>query len=168
MTEESVKIVLEAEYKLLCLCDAFKAAFDKHAEDSGATTIPSKSGLIYYPFSQTVIVNNCLFVNENIAEFYFNFKMSIFGQVIPSPTSNSRPLPHLYFIATPLLPCGPVDPKVEKFTGNGEIGQASDHMTKAIHAFAHFSAVYTQNNLLICDLQGMHIPNSPIHIVRFI
>ena len=45
MTKESVKIVLEAEYKLLCLCDAFKAAFDKHAEDSGATTIPSKSGL---------------------------------------------------------------------------------------------------------------------------
>jgi len=74
--------------------------------------------------------------------------------------SNSRPLPHLYFIATPLLPCGPVDPKVEKFTGNGDIGPASDHMTKAIHAFAHFSAVYTQNNLLICDLQGMHIPNS--------
>ena len=68
--------------------------------------------------------------------------MSIFGQVIPSPTSNSRPLPHLYFIATPLLPCGPVDPKVEKFTGNGDIGPASDHMTKAIHAFAHFSAIY--------------------------
>ncbi|KAF8804287.1 hypothetical protein BYT27DRAFT_7225417 [Phlegmacium glaucopus] len=127
MTKESVKIVLEAEYKLLCLCDSFKAVFDKHAEDSGAMTIP---------------------------KFYFNFKTSIFGQVIPSPTSNSRPLPHLYFIATPLLPCGPVDPKVEKFTGNGDIGLASDHMTKAIHAFAHFSAVYTQNNLLICDLQG--------------
>lgn len=45
MTKESVKIVLEAEYKLLCLCDSFKAAFDKHTEDSGATTIPSKSGL---------------------------------------------------------------------------------------------------------------------------
>jgi hypothetical protein len=45
MTKESVKIILEAEYKLLCLCDSFKAAFDKHAEDSGARTIPSKSGL---------------------------------------------------------------------------------------------------------------------------
>ena len=42
MTKESVKIVLEADYKLLC--DSFKAVFDKHAEDSGATTIPSKSG----------------------------------------------------------------------------------------------------------------------------
>ena len=41
------KIVLELEvaYKLLCLCDSFKAAFDRHAEDSGATTIPSKLGL---------------------------------------------------------------------------------------------------------------------------
>jgi hypothetical protein len=105
----------------------------------------------------------------NIAEFYFNFKKSIFGQVIPSPTSNSRPLPHLYFIATPLLPCGPVDPKVEKFTGNGDIGPASDHMTKAIHAFAHFSAVYTQKNLLICDLQGMHVPNSRsgVNLINF-
>ena len=52
-----------------------------------------------------------------------------------------------------------------KFTGNGDIGLASDHMTKAIHAFAHFSAVYTQNNLLICDLQGMHIPNLPSKII---
>jgi hypothetical protein len=147
MTEESVKIVLEAEYKLLCLCDSFKAAFDEHAEDSGAKTIPSEPGLYYsVNHRQTLICT--------IAEFYFNFKTSIFGQVIPSPTSNGRPLPHLYFIATPLLPCGPVDPKVEKFTGNGDIGPASDHMTKAIHAFAHFSAVYSQNNLLICDLQG--------------
>jgi len=46
MTKDSVKIVLEAEYKLLCLCDSFKVAFDKHAEDSGAMTIPSKSGLL--------------------------------------------------------------------------------------------------------------------------
>ncbi|KAF8805561.1 hypothetical protein BYT27DRAFT_7224760 [Phlegmacium glaucopus] len=112
MTKESMKIVLEAKYKLLCLCDSFKAVFNKHAEDS--------------------------------FQFYFNFKMSISGQ------STS----HLYFIATPLLPCRPIDPKVEKFTGNGDIGLASDHMMKAIHAFAHFSAVYTQNNLLICDLQG--------------
>ena len=149
MTKESVKIVLEAEYKLLCLCDSFKAAFNKHAEDSGTTTIPSKLALIYST-SRTVIVT----------EFYFNFKTSIFGEVIPSPISNSRPLPHLYFITTPLLPCGRIDPKIEKFTGNGDIGLASDHMTKAIHAFTHFSAVYTQNNLLICNLQGMHIPNS--------
>ena len=47
MTKESVKIVLEAEYKLLCLCDSLKAEFDKHAEVSGAMTIPSKSGLLY-------------------------------------------------------------------------------------------------------------------------
>ena len=45
MTKESGEIVLEAEYKLLCLCDSLKAEFDRHAEVSGATTIPSKSGL---------------------------------------------------------------------------------------------------------------------------
>ena len=130
VTEESVKIALEAEYKFLCLCDAFKAAFDEHAEDSGATTIPSKSGLFISYFT------NCdrkpgPSLTIYIADFYFNFKTSIFGKVIPSPTSNSRPLRHLYFIATPLLPCGPLDPKVAKFTGNGDIGLAGDHMNKS-------------------------------------
>ena len=146
-----------------------KAAFDKHAEESGVMTIPSKSGLYFTNCNHEPSTNTYLWY-EVIAEFCFNFKTSIFGKVIPSPTSNSRPLPHLYFIATPLLPCGPVDPKVEKFTGSGDIGPANDHMTKAIHAFAQFSAVYTQNNLLICDLQGtMHTPNSrsEISLINF-
>jgi len=43
---------------------------------------------------------------------------------------------------------------MKKFTGNDDIGDALDHMTKAIHAFAHFSVVYSQNNILLCDLQG--------------
>ena len=62
VTEESVKIALEAEYKFLCLCDAFKAAFDEHAEDSGATTIQ----VSLYPTSQTVIVNPAhrLFISQ--------------------------------------------------------------------------------------------------------
>jgi Alpha-kinase family len=71
-----------------------------------------------------------------------------------SQSSNSRRLLHLFFIATPLLPCGDVDPKVQKFTGNDNIGDALDHMTKGIHAFAHFSVVYSHNNILLCDLQG--------------
>ena len=81
-------------------------------------------------------------------EFYFNFKGAILGQIIPSPTSESRPIPYLTFLATPLLPCGPLDAPVKKFTGNGTIGEADDHMTRAIHSFAHFSVLYSQESLL--------------------
>ncbi|EDR02755.1 uncharacterized protein LACBIDRAFT_332022 [Laccaria bicolor S238N-H82] len=116
MSHCDVQDILEAEFKLLCLGDSFKIAFDAHASNKGVVTIPSR--------------------------------------IIPSPTSNSRPLPYLNFLATPLLPCGPVDAPVKKFTGNGSIGDADDHITRAIHAFAHFSVLYSQENLLFCDLQG--------------
>ncbi|PPQ94491.1 hypothetical protein CVT25_013803 [Psilocybe cyanescens] len=127
MSHSDVQDILEAEYKLLCQCDAFKSTFDAHAGSKGVISIP---------------------------KFYFNFKGAILGQIIPSPTSGSRPLPYLHFLATPLLPCGPVDAPVKKFTGNGSIGNADDHITRAIHAFAHFSVLYSQENLLFCDLQG--------------
>jgi len=42
MGEEEVKKVLEAEYKLLCLCNTFKDAFDEVAHSAGVTTIPGK------------------------------------------------------------------------------------------------------------------------------
>ena len=42
MGEEEVKKVLEAEYKLLCLCDMFKNEFDKVAYSAGVTTIPGR------------------------------------------------------------------------------------------------------------------------------
>jgi len=89
-----------------------------------------------------------------IPEFYFNFENSNFGHIIPSPTSGSRPLPFSAFLATPLLPCGPLNPKIEKFTGNGILGPADSHIAKAIHAFVHFSVLYSQNSVLFCDLQG--------------
>ena len=38
---------------------------------------------------------------------------------------------------------------------NGEIGSATDDLTKAIHAFAHFSLIYSHGHLLFCDLQGI-------------
>lgn len=88
------------------------------------------------------------------SEFYFNFEDSIFGKFVPSSTSGSRNLPHPYFIATPLLPCSAVDAPVKKFTGNDSIGDAHDHLTKAVHAFAHFSVIYSHSNILFCDLQG--------------
>lgn len=88
--------------------------------------------------------------------FYFNFKGSILGELIPCPISNEIPIPHAHFLATPLLPCGVVDGAVRKFTGNGQIGDADDDITKAVHAFAHFSLLYSQNNVLFCDLQGTY------------
>lgn len=149
MGEDEVRKVLEAEYKLLCLCDTFKNAFDEVAHSEGVTTIPGKLNSILPPSCERFVTQNRL-----STEFYFNFEGSIFGKVIPSPTSGSRPLPHKYFLATRLLPCGPHDPKIQKFTGNGTIGPAEDHLTKAIHAFVHFSLIYSGNDVLICDLQG--------------
>jgi len=72
-------------------------------------------------------------------EFYFNFRESIFGEILGSETSGGRIIPHRHFIATHLLPCGNVDGKVRKFTGSDEIGDAQDDITKAIHSFAHSS-----------------------------
>lgn len=41
MSHSEVHDILEAEYKLLCLGDSFKLAFDAHAENKGVDTIPS-------------------------------------------------------------------------------------------------------------------------------
>jgi hypothetical protein len=115
------------------------------AHSARVTTIPGKlNSLDFWDFLLIGL----------LIEFYFNFEGSIFGKVIPSPTSGSRPLPQKYFLATRLLPCGPHDVKVQKFTGNGTIGTAEDHLTKAVHAFVHFSLAYSDNDVLICDLQG--------------
>ena len=95
--------------------------------------------------------------------FYFNFKGSILGGLVPSLLSQSRHLPHSLFIATPLLPCGELDGTIKKFTGNDEFGDTHDHLTKAIHAFSHFTAVYTQKNIILCDLQGDDLVVFPIH-----
>lgn len=46
--------------------------------------------------------------------------------------------------------------KVTKFTGSDDIALVADAMIKAIHAFAHFSHVYSKGFLLFCDLQGIY------------
>ena len=75
------------------------------------------------------------------------------------PTQDSTPcgLPFLDFIATCLLPCGPIDAPIEKFTGNDNVGPVpgpKEHMTVALHAFTHYTVVFSCGNLLLCDLQG--------------
>ena len=64
------------------------------------------------------------------------------------------PLPHRSFLATRLLPCGRLDGKVRKFTGNDELGPASDATTMVVHSFAHFSLLYSKGHIVFCDLQG--------------
>ncbi|KAF9523979.1 hypothetical protein CPB83DRAFT_774637 [Crepidotus variabilis] len=126
MGPDSAKGALYAEYALLKVASVFKTKFDNYAEESGVTTMPA---------------------------FKFNFEGSILGCLIAS-AGGGRSLPYYHFIATPLLPCGQYDSPVKKYTGNGEVGPANNDMTKAIHAFAHFSAIYSQKMIVFCDLQG--------------
>ena len=87
-------------------------------------------------------------------DFYFNFKGSILGVLHSKRESTSWILPYRHFIATRLLPCGEIDGPLRKFTGSSEIGKATDDLTNAIHAFAHFMLIYTSGSLLLSDLQG--------------
>ncbi|KAG6875309.1 hypothetical protein C0992_004363 [Termitomyces sp. T32_za158] len=125
-TPDEVKKNLTGEYELLALCHWFKAKFDEHSTAQGLKTIP---------------------------RFYFNYSNSILG-TLDRLASGSIHVPFRDFIATPLLPCGPIDPEVRKFMGNDIFGEASDDMTRAIHAFVHFSVAYSQDHFLFCDLQG--------------
>ena len=87
--------------------------------------------------------------------FYFNFKDSFYGEIEPLSASGRRTLPHVGFLATPLLPCGKFDDPVRKFTGSDNLGSASDNLTWAIHAFVHFAWIYSREQILFCDMQGM-------------
>lgn len=70
--------------------------------------------------------------------------------------SNNDVLPLTHFLATRLLPCGIVDTPIQKFTGNADCGAGpTDHLTAAIHAFSHYVPIFTDNELVLCDLQGI-------------
>ena len=74
-----------------------------------------------------------------------------------SPPDAPCGLPYWDFIATRLLPCGPIDGSIEKFTGNDNVGPSpglKEHLTTTLHAFTHYVAVFSRENLLLCDLQG--------------
>jgi len=101
-----------------------------------------------------------------ILEFRFNLADAILGPFIDDSKITDPPpdapcgLPYWDFIATRLLPCGPVDAPIEKFTGNDDVGPApgtKECLTVALHAFTHYVAVWSHGNFLLCDLQGWHI-----------
>jgi Alpha-kinase family len=83
------------------------------------------------------------------ADFGFNFPGSFYGKLVQLPGTHSLPFPTRCFIATRLL-----DGKVKKYTGNAEMGVPEDNLTKAVHAFTHFTYLYSHGHLVYCDLQG--------------
>ena len=99
-------------------------------------------------------LNICIIYTEFLLASYFNFKDSFYGEIEPLSASGRRNIPHLGFLATPLLPCGRFDDPIQKFTGNDNLGPANNNLTRAIHAFVHFSWVYSRGQLLFCDMQG--------------
>jgi hypothetical protein len=91
--------------------------------------------------------------------FYFNAAGSILGTLVLDEQRRldgvTCILPYNSFIATPLLPCSKIDRPVQKFTGNDSFGKSDDDLTKAIHAFTHFTLIYTRKSVIVTDLQGM-------------
>ena len=163
-TRDKVKKNLYGEYKPLALCHWFKARFDEHAASQGVMTLPSMC-------HDTLTIYECALI-FSIPDFHFNYPNSILGELKPSLRLGSTHIPFLHFLATLLLPCGAVDAKVKKFTGNDLFGEASDDMTRAIHAFVHFSVAYSDNSILFCDLQGTlysaHSSDKQVDIESFI
>ncbi|KAJ7166547.1 hypothetical protein C8R43DRAFT_1232520 [Mycena crocata] len=106
--------------------------------------------------------------NMNLPQFRFNAEGAILGFLEPveqSSTQNMQ-LPHRNFLATRLLPCGPVDKPIHKFTGNHDCGGApKDPMTMVLHAFSHFVPVFTNNDSILCDLQGMYDRNKVMVLI---
>lgn len=100
--------------------------------------------------------------------FYFNFDGAFYGEIEPLSASQHRSIPHVGFLATPLLPCGRFDDPVTKFTGSDNLGPADDILTQAVQAFVHFAWRYSREQLLFCDMQGAYsifdiVPHS-IHV----
>jgi hypothetical protein len=147
-SEDNVKGLLRTEYKLLCMANSIKKHFDQWAKECHATKIPSE----FNNFRASFIITDIA-----VSEFSFNFDHSIFGCLHSLRESGGRHLPYKHFIAMPLLPCDKLDAGIQKFTGNDDIGDATNDITRAIHAFAHFSLIYTKHTHLFCDLQGLLI-----------
>ncbi|KAF8238077.1 hypothetical protein L208DRAFT_1375366 [Tricholoma matsutake] len=116
MSLSDVRAVLMTELKLLAQCDGIKEKFDEFIKEDDVKGVPA---------------------------FYFNFKDAFFGEIEPLSASGRRSLPHIGFLATPLLLCGCFDDPVKKFTGSDNLGPAKDSMTQAVHAFVHFGWIYS-------------------------
>ncbi|KAM6501725.1 hypothetical protein JOM56_001702, partial [Amanita muscaria] len=134
-SEENAR-VLQVEYENLVQGEAFREGFEELALEYG-TSLP---------------------------KFRFNLVDSILGRFVDDSkiTESEAPPPPCGLpvgAGAPLLPCGPIDASIEKFTGNDDVGPApgpKEHVTIALHAFTHYVAIWSRGNFLLCDLQGMY------------
>ncbi|CAK5265858.1 unnamed protein product [Mycena citricolor] len=101
----------------------------------------------------------------------FNFKDAFVGKFVHGCSEEEffeQPLVHAHFLATPLLPCGSIDKPLRKFTGNENCGAAphrNDLLTASLHAFTHWMALYTNEDALICDIQGIQEESSSVVLI---
>jgi len=65
-------------------------------------------------------------------------------------------VPHSFFIATPLLACHENNRGLVKYSG--ELGFSDEHdptgVRDAVHAFVHFSYIWSKGFMVFSDLQG--------------
>ena len=155
-TQHENKTILMREMDLLVRGHWFKQEFDEEA-DLYEVKLPGKRA------------NTCAWNHEShipcCIAFDFNVEGAFIGELVPTATSGSRPLPLLHFIATPLLPCGELDAPIRKFTGNDQVGPANNHITQLIHAFAHFTYLCSGGTLVFCDLQGASDKNDILRLI---
>lgn len=155
ISEDANKDIIRGEYENLV--DASNAAtlFKEELRRSGIM-FPSKQNLDW-----ETVTRYRNYANRK-TDFYFNLEGSFVGELLDWSTDKTRspnePPEHKTFIATPLLPCGPANGPIIKYTGNDNVGAppaANDTLTALLHAYTHFTFVYTKGHMVICDLQGM-------------
>ena len=144
--------ILRAEFENLVQGESFREGF----EDLGLEYSVSLSSVSFRSNTMETVL-------MLLPEFRFNLTHAILGCFAEKDTditSIMEPpcgLPFFDFIATRLLPCGPVDAPIEKFTGNDDVGPApgpKEDMTVTLHAFTHYVWILSRGNLILCDLQG--------------
>ncbi|KAH9479297.1 hypothetical protein JR316_0007886 [Psilocybe cubensis] len=145
MEPSEARRILKAELQLLAQCDGIKKVFDQYVEESE---------------------NVCRRFRASIGSFYFNFEGSFYGELEPLSASGKKSLPHIAFLATPMLPSGRYDEPIKKFTGSDKIGPAYDMMTKTIHAYVHFAFIYTRGSILFCNMQGTKDRNGRMCLIN--
>ena len=143
-----VQATLHAELKLLAQCNGIKGEFEKYVQEGEFWGVP----WMFLLLAEQFVIHSLLLLWP---AFYFNFKGSFYGEIEPLSASGHCCLPHLSFLATPLLPCGCFNDSVQKFTGNNELGPAKNLMTQAVHAFVYFAWIYSHKQLVFCDMQGL-------------
>ena len=137
-----------AELKLLAQCDGIKEKFDEFMKEGDVKGVPG----MFLNLNTMIFWTQCQLLTP---AFYFNFKDAFYGGIEPISASGHRSIPHIGFLATPLLPCGRFDDPVKKYSGSDILGPANDTMTQAVNAFVHFGWIYSREQILFCDMQGL-------------